>query len=316
MNQFNDKKITILMYHDVRDLHQTKYPNRYKQKSFMRNEDFSNQINYIKKCYTVISMDDLLSIINSNIPINKNYALLTFDDGLKDHVFVADFLYQSHINLSATFFIPTEPVLTRKMMKTHKIQFIIGEGNLKIISKKILSHFKKEKRQNIWNIYSTSSWKDNTWNKEQIFITNLLRKYPDKKKSELICNDLFETYVTSDEKQLADDLYLTMEDINKIISSNFTIGGHGYTSDNLLNFNNKEQYEDISKLTDFLNKIGVSKRYISYPNGGVDDNIIDITKKYGYSIGLATTNRIITNIAEENVLSLPRLDAAQKLIVR
>ena len=84
----------------------------------------------------------------------------------------------------------------------------------------------------------------------------------------------------------------------------------------MLNFNNKEQDDDINKLTNFLDTVGVNKRYISYPNGGVDDNIIDITKRYGYSIGLTTTNRIITNITEENVLSLPRLDAAQKLTVR
>lgn len=77
--------IRAFMFHDIRDLEDTKYPERYKLKSFLRRNQFEFQISKIMSKYQIISSLDIKKIdLNNNI----DYAVLTFDDGLRDHYYV------------------------------------------------------------------------------------------------------------------------------------------------------------------------------------------------------------------------------------
>jgi len=93
------------------------------------------------------------------------------------------------------------------------------------------------------------------------------------------------------------------------------VGGHGFISENLVDFSDIEQIDDISRTAAFLFDQGITKMYMSYPNGGFNYAIIEIMGKCGFDVAFTTTNRIITDLRAENKLALPRLDAAQKLIV-
>ena len=64
-----------------------------------------NQIKYIKQNYTIIDPIDLLDITN----FNKNYAILTFDDGLLDHYNISSILLGN--KTTGTFLIPSEDVI-------------------------------------------------------------------------------------------------------------------------------------------------------------------------------------------------------------
>ena len=302
------------MYHDVRNVNNSPFPNRYKEAATrsITEKTFKDHIQYIKKNYKVITLDELSSIISSGV-INTNYAVLTFDDGLKDHIKVARFLYD--VKLPATFFIPAEPILKKKMMKTHKIQFIIGEQDFKTIKNEILTYFPKKDHNDLWEKYSKSIWKNNIWTEDQVFITNILRRYSDKKKSKRICNRLFSRYVTKDEHDLCDNFYLSLDDISELVKTGFTIGGHGYTSENLSDFQGSELVHEFNRMTLFLKAFYLEKLFMSYPNGGFNDEILKTVNGFGYSIALATQDRNIVNAKKENILSLPRFDAVQHLII-
>ena len=74
-------KLSIVMYHYVRDLKNSRYPN-------IKGLDvklFREQLKYIQNHYKVIRMEDLISAFENNTKLPKNSILLTFDDGYKDH---------------------------------------------------------------------------------------------------------------------------------------------------------------------------------------------------------------------------------------
>ena len=193
--------IKAFMYHDIRDVKDTLFKSRITLKSFLRVDQFKSQLSYIKKKYKIISIYDL-----PNIDDNRDYAILTFDDGLKDHYRVASML--SDEKIPASFFIPVNAVENRKIIKSHKIQFILDSAEEKWVVRDIFNSLKAfgEEERGLWKTYSLSKWKNNWWSPEMVFVTNILRTH--KKGSELT-DLLFADLVTSDEASFCEDFYLT-----------------------------------------------------------------------------------------------------------
>ncbi len=296
--------VRAFMFHDVRDLSETNYPERYKLKSFLRKKDFEFQIEHILNRYEVIRSDELNKI---NYDDGKDYAVLTFDDGLFDHYYVYKYLKSK--NISGTFLIPKLPVTTGKMIPTNKIQFILSVCDEKELASEILSCF--EDKDEIWSKYSKTKWKNNWWSKEMIFITNILRNHKTNDFNNYEYMDfLFEKYVHSNEFEFSKDFYLNLEQIDEMSNNNMVIGGHGNTSENLLliddyEYDIKESFEFISKYSD--------KNIFSYPNGGYNDDIKEVMRRNNCDLSFTVNPMTITNLDHLDYLEFPRYDAPQKL---
>ena len=73
------------MYHDVRDLNRSRFPRRYGLKSFIGTQEFDRQLDYISHHYAVITIEHFLAAVKGTTDLPFNPAILTFDDGLRDH---------------------------------------------------------------------------------------------------------------------------------------------------------------------------------------------------------------------------------------
>jgi peptidoglycan/xylan/chitin deacetylase (PgdA/CDA1 family) len=93
-------------YHRIGDSDQTLFdPNVYSCTA----EEFQKQLKFIKSNFEVITLKEAISLTQEKKPLNKRYALITFDDGYVDNYDVA-FPILKEENLSAVFFIPTDYV--------------------------------------------------------------------------------------------------------------------------------------------------------------------------------------------------------------
>ena len=98
--------LTIVMYHYVRDLRHSRYP---EIKGLSRDE-FAEQVQYIKRHYNVVSGQELMNAIAEDSPLPPRPLLLTFDDGYIDH-FTEVFPVLDRANLPGCFFPPAKCIL-------------------------------------------------------------------------------------------------------------------------------------------------------------------------------------------------------------
>ena len=304
-----------IMYHDVRSWNPNYFPKRYKQKPYLTVKEFKSHLDYLQKNFEIISPEEInfKEIYNDD----KKKLILTFDDGLKDHILeVLPILLSKGI--PAIFFVPAEAIEKGIVFHSHKIQFLLA----KIPEKELVEEIFKllplcyEKfrihplsREELWKKYSFDNVVGGTWSKEAIFTTRLLREHQFYSFRDWMLSKLFIEIVSSFEKEFAKNLYLNLEDIRKLVISNMTIGGHGFYSINAKFEATDIQEIEVNKSFDFLSKKVFNKEkfsfYYSYPNGGYTPYTQQLLKKLNCK-GAFTTNRKI--FSNESHLEIPRLD--------
>jgi len=296
--------LRVFMYHDVRNLEDTNFPNRYKLKSYLNLDQFDHQVNYMRKNYDIISSTEL-NCLDLTKGKNNNFAILTFDDGLSDHYNNVYPLLKSY-KIPGTFFIPVKQVTKNAMIHSHKIQFILAAVDEKELAEDILSRF--HNRNFLWDKYSHTKWVDNWWSKEMIFVTNFLRNHKQDRFDVYDFTDLlFKKYIGETVENFSKGFYLNSEQLSELKSDELiTIGGHGYTSENLLLIDDIE--DDIKKCGDYI-----QSEFISYPNGGYDNTVKDACIKNGFNYGFSIEQKTITDLDSIDMMEIPRYDAPQKL---
>lgn len=113
------KKLRVLAYHKVEN-----------------KNDFQLQVEYLKKSYNVISVEDLLISINSNVPLQPNSLLITFDDG-DVSVFKNAFPLLKKNNLPAVLFVITGLINSNKPFWWEEVEYYLGKDEGEKMSWKI-----------------------------------------------------------------------------------------------------------------------------------------------------------------------------------
>ena len=116
------RKVTIVMYHYVRDLDHSRFP----AIKGLSVERFCRQLDYIQSRYTPIAAEDLIGALSpAKKELPANPILLTFDDGYSDH-FTNVFPLLDARGIQGCFFPPAQAVLEHKVLDVNKIQFVLA----------------------------------------------------------------------------------------------------------------------------------------------------------------------------------------------
>ena len=301
---------SIIMYHYVRKLKNSKYPNI----KALEINYFLNQIKYFKRFYKFISYNDLLESIYGGKKIPNNSIILTFDDGLIDH-YETIFPILLKENIQGLFFPLSSPIFNNIVPDVNKIHFILA--SVKSLDEFILEIFKllnslrldghliKDNEE----LFHTLAVADDDDFKEVIFIKRLLQHHlPLEIRSKLI-NSLFKKYVTSDEKLFSKNLYMNRSQLMEMKNKGMIFGNHGKNHLWLNNINNEQQILEIESGLEFLKYIGVNINDwgMCYPYGGYNKSLINNCINLGCKIAF-TTNVGISNINFSNRYKLERFD--------
>ena len=311
-------EVTVVMYHYVRDLKTSRYPNI----KGLDIEKFKKQIKFFKENYNFIRMEDLIEYYKSpnEKRLPEKSILLTFDDGYKDHyTYVLPVLLENDIQ--GSFYIPTKCFQDKKVLDVNKIHFIlescIGE------EEKVLSEIKeyletnKDSRISLsyddyFQEYAVASRFDK---KEVIFIKRMLQVALPEDYREKIVEQLFKKYVCSIENKIIserafwEELYLTPEQIRAMEKLGMHIGFHSHNHVWLDSLKKEEQEFQIKSSINYFKEIGIDtkKMTISYPYGGYNEETIELMKKYNIPLGFTTEVEKI-DLEKSDYLRLPRMD--------
>jgi peptidoglycan/xylan/chitin deacetylase (PgdA/CDA1 family) len=301
--------VTVVMYHYVRELERTRFP----AIKGLNVSAFREQLDYIRRYYSVITAEELLDSITLRTHLPPNPALLTFDDGFVDH-FTNVFPILQDAGLQGTFFVPAEPVICGRLLDVHKIHFILASApDAKLISvaisKAIENHRSVEKQLKSAAEYFAQYAQPSRFDSADVtFIKKMLQYVLPEALRRTIVAELFSKFVSTDEESFAAELYLTTDQIRCMVRTGMHVGSHGYAHPWIDRLETGQQREEIARSLEFLRSIGVgTDRWIfSYPYGAWDSRLLDLLRATGCTAAF-TTDVGIADLNKDPLL-LARLD--------
>ena len=294
------------MYHYVRE-----NSNNYPYSKHKDLNDFINEISFLKKDYYFLNATE--AIDKKNFFSENKYIFLTFDDGLKDHLNVAEILKDK--NIKATFYISISPYLNRDLLHVHKAHLItskFGEesnlllkkalDNLNINENEIENKFEKDLFE--------SRYKNHIDRDGIKKFKKLINYYGSIGLRDSILNEILKI---KNIKANSESFYLNPKEIQYISSLGFEIGSHGVTHNVMSRLNKNDQYYEINKSKDYLENI-INKKITSfcYPYGrknSYNETTVELLKKAEYKNAISVDSRdILLKDIEKNIYEIPRYD--------
>ena len=249
---------------------------------------------------------------------DENSIILTFDDGLKDHIMAAKLLRDLGV-LSACFYIPTLPYTDGVILSVHTAQFIrskfggkslmLLEDASKVLGISLAEHrsFENEKKS-----FSTryASQIDDPNTKE---FKRLINYYGDRDLRDILLDKILEI------AQLDihfSDVYLSMSEILEISSMGFEIGSHGSSHIPFSRLSAEDQCVELSVSREYLQGItGKSVNSFCYPYGGkssYNKSTLTFLRDLGYTNAISVEHRdILPEDLVVNPYEIPRYDCNQ-----
>lgn len=303
------KNFTIVMYHYVRDLKNSRYPE-------IKGLDvtlFKEQLAYFKKHYSIIKMEDVIEAAHNGEEIPENALLLTFDDGYKDH-FDYVFPILDDNKIQGSFFPPAKAILENKVLDVNKIHYILAteEDKNKIIKDifdQIDSYrhdYNLASNEELFNKLAIANRFDP---KEVIFIKRILQTELMEELRNNISDHLFMKYVGMNEQSISRELYMSLDQIKCLVRHGMHVGSHGYEHYWLNHLTEEKLEEQIQLSIEFLNRVGADTTNwtMCYPYGGYNEATTQILEKKKCKLAL-TTVVDIADLKKYSKYSLPRLD--------
>lgn len=301
------------MYHYVRDLKYSRYPN-------IKGLDialFKEQIAYLKKHYHFVTVEEVIDAFSNKTQLPEHSVLLTFDDAYSDH-FANVFPLLEKEKIQGAFYPPVKAVTEHTVLDVNKIHFILAstpEKNIPNLLHEIeilLDKYRDEYNLLPFEDYFNELAIANRFDcKEVIFVKRLLQVKLDERLRRIITDVLFQKIVGMDEAAFSRELYMSMDQIKCMVDCGMHIGSHGYDHYWLGSLSKEKQEFEIKKSIEFIASVGgdIDNWSICYPYGNYNDDTINILKQNGCKLGL-TTRVDLASLDEDgdDIFKLPRLD--------
>jgi peptidoglycan/xylan/chitin deacetylase (PgdA/CDA1 family) len=299
-------KLTIVMYHYVRDLARSRF-SRIKARTV---EEFDRQLNHIANNYDVVSAQHVTWAMQARYELPGRALWLTFDDGFADHY--ATVLPRLHERgWQGSFYVPAA-VFTGKVLDVHKIHFVLAEASATRIVAAIRDYVEDNQSgcdmvfEVCWVKYAAANYLDDA---ETVFVKTMLQTVlPQPYRSDLV-GKLFANFVTCDERSFAAELYMTAEQMRMMVRMGHHFGNHGTSHEWLTSLSEEDRRVDVQGGIDLLATIGAPTLGwgMCYPSNMYDEALLMRVKECGAAYGL-TANIGKADLSQHSAFELPRLD--------
>ncbi len=289
--------LIVSNYHYIREDFTAKHPSIFG----LTPMQFRLQIEELSKAGSFISQKDLVDFRDKTF--DKNYILITFDDGLKEQYELAKPILDA-MGIPFIFFINTVNFTERKVSLVHKIHLVRS----RLSSAEILAELSKislfelspqEKAQAIFHY---------NYDEEQTallkYLLNFKMSLPQQQE---FINPLFEQIF--EEESLNSELYFD-EQMLQVLDKEDALGSHSHNHVPLGNISSDELQKELKQSQDFFRlKFGKPALSISYPYGSLDASsaISEQVNAHGFKLGF-TMERAMNNSLEEDPFMLSRFD--------
>lgn len=296
------------MYHYVRSIKQSRFPGI----KGLEPDAFQEQLAYLRRYYTVVTMETVLAALGGEEALPRNAAVLTFDDGYADHHDVVLPLLMD-AGFQGSFFVPAAPVISRRVLDVNKLHFVLAVSP---DVKRVVAEMERGIRdESDADLPTCDELRDQLHSPTRFdsadvaYVKRVLqRALPQDVRSRLVAS-LFSRFVTSDESAFAEELYLSREDLRRLVSAGMHVGGHGNEHYWLGSLSREEQVAEIGAAMTFVRSIDGSARNATfcYPYGDYNASTLEILTAAGCEAAF-TTRVAVAAVPGTPALEIPRLD--------
>ena len=256
-------RVTILCYHRVLDDGQIK--DYYRPAIAVSVSVFRKQMKMLQERYNIISLEDAVSLLGKKKPLEKDYIVITFDDGYMDNYKNA-FPALKECNLPSTIFLATDYINSNRLLWTDEVGMLLEEK---------------------WDVFLQTelfqTLKDIGISDNKAILINeiisILKKMDEDTRNAIIAR-LKENIGHSVEM---DALMLTWEQIREMMAGGISFGGHTMSHRFLTMLTPSVKEIEISKSKDIVEQ-NLKERVLcfAYPDGRFDEECKDIAQKCGF----------------------------------
>ena len=283
----SESNLNAVMYHYVRDFQNTRYPGI----KGLDVKAFERQLDFILKNFDVLSFDSLRQALFGEVNFERPSVVLTFDDGLKDHIeFVAPILMDRGVK--GLFFPPSQPILEGRLLVVQAIQFVLSEIDdarnlLPFVLEQMREHLGADHAAVLVGEANASRFDT----QEVMIVKRLLQRDLPREQAESIASDLFRRFVSNDERAFVEETYLSFEDVCELKLNGMHIGSHTHSHPWLSRLSREEQQHELLASRSFLEAVGVNTLEgwsLAYPYGDFNNDTLDVAKDLGCSLAFTT----------------------------
>jgi peptidoglycan/xylan/chitin deacetylase (PgdA/CDA1 family) len=285
--------LVVANYHYIRENFNYKYPSIFG----LTPKQFENQLIELSKYGEFISQTELLSFIDR--PFDKNYILITFDDGLSEQFNLAKPIL-NRLGIPFVFFINTINYTEKKVSLVHKAHIVRSEISSEEITNFINKNFSgrlnaQEKKLAIVNYnYDTVV---------SAHLKYLLNFKLNRNEQEEIITPLFK--MIRDEKQVNKELYFSNKQL-KVLSKEDALGSHSHTHIPLGIYPEEDIKDEMEETQRFFkNKFKKECYSISYPYGSYEacNKVMEIGKNNNFKLGFSMERAVNAHMKVPLMLS-------------
>ena len=255
------------------------------------------QLDHVAREYECVGVDE---VARGDWP--KNACLLTFDDGLVEHLAtVAPALEER--GLTGCFCPPARPVLERRVLDVQKTQWLLGSSDDHAALGTRLLQLAGVQDEDAFRAANTPPHRFDP--PDTVFVKRVLQDGLPEDRRRAVLDQLFSEQVTDDERAFADELYLTVDGCRELVRRGHDVIGHGYEHRRLGLLDESAQRREIEHTRAFVEEVGGSWS-LCYPYGSRNEATLALLRESGCILGLTTEPRVAT--ADDPLLELPRID--------
>lgn len=286
--------LIVSNYHYIREDFRAAYPSIFG----LTPTEFRSQLEELSRHGTFVSQQDLLKLRKR--PLDKNYILITFDDGLKEQYDLAKPI-MDEMGIPFVFFINTANFQERKVSLVHKIHLlrsrISSDAILNELPGATLSPAEKNKALVHYNY-------DEPGTAILKYFLNFKMNHEELKGFiGPIFNEIF------DERKIASELYFD-DSMLQELSRQKSLGSHSHQHVPLGQLSSDQLRIELQSTQEyFRDNFGKPAQAISYPYGSREScsGISIEVEKHGFNLGFSM-ERAVNYSLEEDSLLLSRFD--------
>jgi peptidoglycan/xylan/chitin deacetylase (PgdA/CDA1 family) len=281
-------QISIFVYHRVGpQLHDWLYQS-------INETVFEKQIQWLKSTHSIISLEELASLIREKRQPDGNVAVITFDDGYRDNYLHAFPVLEKYA-VPATVFLTTGCIDQRALIWGDVLDYVVLAAEADTIEHELLGTVSiRNRKQKLSALFDIKQ--------------NIMKKIPNTQKMQLL-EDLASELGVGIPDQAGDDIMLSWDQVREMREGGISFGAHTVTHPILANTTfNEAKFEIEYSKRRIEEELGERIDTFAYPNGKPGDinaDVIGLLRQNDFSCAVTTLPTKITPASD--LLGLGRI---------